>query len=196
MAYTGVIIGLDLAGTTGVAEGCPGEVPTLSVEEFARENEPIIETCSRGMKFLHERISAPRYIGGRFYARGEAANDGMVRVVIEAPILVPMPGKRNADSHTMSLGLYTALGGFAQMRGLMVVAVGVGKVRKGFIGVGNLPGDLAKRSARMMCEALGWRPPNLDAADAGAVWWWACREWNREAAPLTEPLFSHVAWQT
>lgn len=195
MAYTGVIIALDLAGTTGVAEGCPGEVPRLSVRQFKHENEPIIETCARGMKFLLERISSPRFIGNRSYGRGEAANDGMVRVVIEAPILVPMPGKRNADSHTMSLGLFTALGGLAQMRGVMVVPVGVGKVRKGFIGQGRLDGTLAKRSARMMCEALGWQPPNLDAADAGAVWWWACREWNPEATPLTEPLFSHVRWE-
>lgn len=196
MAYTGVILAFDLAGTTGIAEGCPGEEPQLSVQRFKRENETLIETCSRAQGFLMDRLSSPRWIGGRMYARGEAAAEGMIRVVIEAPILVPMPGARNAASHGMSLGLYAALGALATLRGVMVREVGVGKVRKAFIGQGNLPGDLAKRSARMMCEALGWKPPNLDAADAGAVWWFFSREWNAPATPLTEPLFTHVAWKT
>lgn len=195
MAYTGVIIGLDLASATGVAEGCPGEIPKFDAPRLRIKDDSHAESFGRALGYLAERIAAPRSIGNRIYGPGEAANEGMVRVAIEAPIKNPTTGNTNADAQLITKGLWACCMGFAHRRGVMVRDVTVGQVRKAFIGSGREQGDAGKRMARQMCVGLGWNPPTLDCSDAGAVWWWACNQWNPAVTPRTEPFFSKVRWE-
>lgn len=191
MAYEGVVIALDLASSSGVAEGCPGEIPYLSVERFRKEHDDYEESFGRAIGFIAERLQAERFIAGRFYARGEAVENAMIRVAIEAPIMTFASNDTNADALLITKGLWAAVGGFSRRRGAMVSRFAVETVRKSFIGYGRAPKgspkDTAKREARRVCRALGWTPPNLDAADAGALWWHACQQWAPGVGPDVRP---------
>lgn len=189
MPFDGVVIGLDLAGLSGVAEGCPGEKPNLTIKRFRKPQDAHHETFGRAIGWIADRLTAPRHIAGRFYGPGEAIEAGLLRVAIEAPIMTFTSGDTNADALLVTKGLWACVSGFAHRRGAMVMHASVSTIRKGFIGNGRVPGATAKREAKRICHALGWEPPNLDAADAAAVWWHACSQWAPERTPDVRPLF-------
>ncbi len=178
MAYTGIILALDLASNTGVAEGRPGSTPRLYDKRLRQEGDDYEDTWGRAIGWIADRL----------YAERDAVASGDLRVVVEAPIMTGMGGNTNADSLLVTKGLWSCCTGFARARGVMLRRVAVSTVRAAFLGNGRLDGDTAKRQARDTCRALGWNPPSLDAADAGALWWWACSQWAPDLTPPVHPL--------
>jgi hypothetical protein len=177
MAFDGIIIALDIASRTGVAEGRPGQVPRLYSVDLKKTDDEFEDTFGRAVGWIADRL----------YAEKQAVEERNLRIVIEAPINTGNGGGTNANSLIITKGLWASISGFARARRIMVQRAHVATVRKHFIGVGNLPGDIAKREAKRVCEAFGWSPPNLDAADAGAIWHWAAHKWNPEATPKVTP---------
>lgn len=176
MAFTGIIMGLDLAGNTGVGEGRPGTTPRLYDAGLRREGDDWEDTWGRAVGWIADRL----------YVEREAVSAGDLRIIVEAPIFVGKAGAKNANSELVTKGLWACITGFARARKVMVHRVHVNTVRKEFLGRGDLPGDKAKREARAVCRALGWNPSSLDAADAGALWWYGCNLWAPDLAPIVD----------
>lgn len=178
MAYTGIVMGLDLASNSGIGEGRPGQTPRLYDVALRKEGDDYEDTWGRACGWMADRL----------YAERDAVAAGDFRIIVEAPIMTGMSGKTNADSLLITKGLWASVTGFARARGVMVHRVAVSRVRKAFLGRGDLPGDTAKREARKLCRALGWDPSSLDAADAGALWWYGCNLWAPNETPPVHPL--------
>jgi hypothetical protein len=168
--YAGLIIALDIASRTGIAEGRPGEKPRLYSEVFRQDGDDYEDTFGRAVAWMARRLVA----------------EG---IVVEAPISSGQIGETNHDALIITKGLWAAMCGFARARRVMVRRVAVSTVRKHFLGRGDVPKERAKHEAKRVCQALGWEPPNLDAADAGALFHWAAHQWNPQATPKVDPLF-------
>lgn len=178
MAYTGIIMSLDLASNSGVGEGRPGQTPRLYDVALRKDGDDFEDTWGRACGWIADRL----------YAERDAVAAGNLRIIVEAPIMTGMSGKTNADSLLITKGLWAVITGFARARRVMVRRVAVSTVRKSFLGRGDIPGDAAKREARKVCRALGWEPPSLDAADAGALWWYGCNLWAPDLTPPVHPF--------
>lgn len=178
MAYTGLIIAGDISKRrSGFAEARPGEIPRFSHLPFGREDDDFFDADARAIGWIAERL----------YLEPDLTQ---VRLVLEAPLERDSTGGSNVQTILQAYALCKVIGGFARRRGVMVITGNVKTVRKAFLGRGDIPGNEAKRQAKRMCEAIGWRPPNLDCADAGALLWWASEKWAPGRMPPVAPLFT------
>jgi hypothetical protein len=185
-----VIMAIDAASTVGVAEGRAGEVPRLYSIKFSRKDD----------------VSSTD-VGGRvmawFQAHLEEIDPDVV--YIEAPLSPGAPGIKTNPSTTMLLiGLSQAMAYECKARGWVVRMANVQTVRRDFIGSGRVVmpkgskqgegGKEAKRRVFAMCELLGWNPPDRDAADAGALWWYGVTRFAPDlAAPITPMMWGKCA---
>lgn len=186
MPFGGVIIALDISGrATGVCAGCPGEKPRFETHRLFKEYDSYWEAGARGVKLISDLIHEPRTIGGELYGEGGAFKAGLVRVAWEGTV-PHVPGR---GSHaTLIIGNATGgICGFAatKLGWDNVRPFDVSTVRAAFLGAGKgrLPSEQAKREVMRACQQMGWEPSNFDEADAGAVWWIACRTWAPELMP-------------
>lgn len=159
MLYSDSVMALDISKTrTGVALGPPGATPHLFSIGFGREDDDPEDVFGRALVWLAE----------------QTREFPPLLIAIEAPI--PHHKKRgftNAKTLTLLNGLFATMAAVARARGIPVKRAPISTVRKHFIGVGNLPGDAAKRETKKRCAQLGWDCPDTDAADAAAIWDWA-----------------------
>jgi len=92
----------------------------------------------------------------------------------EAP---PRPGSfggaTNAENTLWIVGAWAALCLTAGRHSIMWREANVKSVRMEFVGSASLDSALAKKEAKRVCLQLGWKPANLDEADAGAVFYCA-----------------------
>jgi hypothetical protein len=112
-------------------------------------------------------------------------------VYCEAPIPERALGAQtNAHSTALKFVLLGALLGSLRAKGIKTVPANIQRVRKHFIGRGNLRASQAKPLVIARCRALGWVPENHDQSDAAAVWDFGC---GQEDGGL---LFAHLstAW--
>lgn len=166
---------LDLASTTGVAEGRAGETPRLYSMRFVKPHDDHPAVFGRALGWLAEHIE-----------------DVIPDVVfIEAPMTPGAPGiKTNPETTLRLIGLWGALSGECAYRGIMCRCVSVQTVRKGFIGAGRVEGggQEAKRRAFDMCRLLGWSPTDRDSSDAGALWWHGVTKVRPKLSPPITPM--------
>lgn len=168
-----LIFAFDVASNCGIAEGYAGETPRLYSERLVKDGDDLDDSFARAIKFMARRLLADR----------------PDVIIIEAPIpAAAMNGRTNAQTIAMLLGLASCMGGAARAKGIMVRRVNIGRVRKNFLGVGNLKGPEAKRRTVALCRALDWNPPNHDAADAAACWHLGCTMFAPDLAHRVEPL--------
>lgn len=154
------ILALDPATLTGVAYGIPGGTPKLSVWKLREDPDDEPEEIFRRAATLMWR-----------------------RMVLEPPALlaieVPVPphmakGVTQHKTSAIMLGLYGLYVGIARARGVKVIPAPIRTWRKCALGVGNLPGEQAKRLMMKRCKALGWEASDHNAAEAAGIWFWAC----------------------
>jgi Holliday junction resolvasome RuvABC endonuclease subunit len=192
VSFDGVIIALDVASMTGIGEGSPWEKPDLYSERFRRPGDSYEESWGRAIGWIATKLQEPRQIYGTMYGPGEAVGKGLIRVAIEAPIMTMATGDTNADALLITKCLWAVMGGFSHRRGALVRNYPASTVRKAFVGIGKAPkgspDNFLKKQSKRVCNAIGWAPPNLDAADAAALWWYACREWAPDSVPDTRPF--------
>lgn len=154
------ILACDIATTTGLADGEPGQVPKLSTVRFGADGDPHLKICSRALGWIAERLT----------------DDPPDVVCIETPMPLgaAISGKSNAKSIVRLNSLYGIVGAAAILKSIPVIEVDVKLARQVFIGHRDLERGEAKRRAKGMCRMLGWPCANVDEADAAAIWHYGC----------------------
>lgn len=160
------VLFLDISKTrTGIAFGRVGEAPTfMSID--GSELDDIAAMMKLGTWLIDFiKVERPDFL---FY---------------EAPI-----DRVLSSAHTtIVLAKMTGMVEFiAGMKSIPHRKANVQTVRVAFLGQGR-PED-PKHHAKLMCEALGWEPKNLDEADAGAGWYYACVQVGKGAATYVTPM--------
>lgn len=182
----GTLLTLDLALSTGWAEGVPGSgmLPRLGTTRLA----------PTGAHYTDVHLRLFRYLWDRFSAFPPA------RVAIEAPMI----RQRNDKDEAMRLiGLATTAALVCRLKGIPdPVLVQPNTVRAFFIGGkeftykgrplrggGNLDGERAKFCVAEQCRRLGLTPANYDESDAAALWFWRAAQLKPAIASELTPLF-------
>ena len=174
--FEGTILALDLsAKNTGVAEGRPGSIPRLYSQPFKTDGDDERKTHGHCLKWIAERIAAscPDVIAV------EAQLDTLLQNSIKSVRLIA--------------GLHGIINAASWNKGIPLLRLKVYDTRKHFLGAGRIQGvkgDAVKRLVRARCYDLGWEPPNLDAADAAAVF--ALASWRLAPGEGVAPI--HASW--
>lgn len=168
------ILALDIATTTGWAFGRPGDIPRSGSVRLAPPGSSN-GAIGRGMlRFLTDFISVEK----------------PDQIYYEVP-LDPrhMGAKTTFKTARILLGLPFLVETIAEARGIFRLReAGVQDVRKYFVGTPR-PKD-KKAAVQTQCRVLGWKPVDDNAADALALWAFACAIEAPRAAIATAPLFS------
>lgn len=168
-----LIVALDPATTTGLCYGNVGAKPTLLAQRFRSRADQADED-------LYGAATA-------FFATFLKSRAPDL-IAIEAPIQAAW-GKTNAQTTSITRGLYAIFTGIARAKGIEVLRADIGTWRKYFLGSGRLPGSEAKQRCVRLCAQLGWEAPTHDAAEAAGVWCWAGSQIAPQNATRIEPLF-------
>lgn len=165
-----MIIALDVATVTGIAVGVPGSKPTAwSVDLGKAKSEDF--RFSKALVLTHDLISKHK------------------------PRLIALEGAVGGPhtSHFL-VGLLACIRGCAFNRGIKIEVYPIGAIRKHFLGrapqVRDFPGlkhaqAKAQIKAQVMqrCRLLKWDVPDDDAADAAALWDFACATEGAQTIP-------------
>lgn len=169
-----IILALDLATTTGVAVGSPGNRPICFTENLGNAGE------HHGARFAQAFRMTKRLI--------QQYKPDLI--AIEAPIGTAGGGTKNRP--LVLMGIRACVMGVSHMMHVPTEQHEVGTIRKHFLGVGNLKRDDAKRATIGRCRSLGWTVMNDNEADAAALWDYACARLSRSHAIASTPLFAGV----
>lgn len=173
----GPILALDLATNMGWCEGISGEAPKYGSVRLAQPGGTNPEAYETLYNFLSDRFTLTRY----------------QMVIFEAPLPPShMAGKTNANTNMRLTGLCEVLEWICYRHsyfGNRIKKAAVHDVRKHLLGFRPQKGD-AKKEVMERLRALGFSPPNHDAADALAIWLYATALTDKQAAQMTSPLFA------
>ena len=172
-----LVIGIDPATNTGICEGRVGETPTLSAQRFRVSSKDEIEDVFGRATFFFADFLRTRTPD---------------LVAIETPVWVS-GGLTNADTVTLTRGLYGIISGIVKAKRLTIMRAPVPTWRKYFLGSGKLPGADAKRECQRVCGYLKWDAPTEDAAEAAGIWSWGCSQVDPKHAHRVEPLLARLS---
>jgi hypothetical protein len=171
MTFTGTVLALDLATTTGWAHGTPGNAPKCGHIRFARGGSRA--SAYRAFRYWLDRVTTPDMI------------------VFESPALpMVMHGRTNIDTIKLLIGFAEHLEEWCHER-VELREASVGQVRSHFIGK-NMKSAIAKPMTVARCRELGWPCETSDEADACALWDYQCRFLRPDLASKTAPIFSRA----
>lgn len=190
MSTRGDILTLDLASSTGFAEGPPGEKPRSGSFKLADAGASHGERYAALFRWLWTRCSAfpPR------------------EIVFEAPMPPSFArGQSNIDTASLLMGLPAVVETVAQLKGIYSVRkANVQDVRQFFIGgrgfihrgkpiTGrrNLKSAEAKWCVMERCRELGHEPTTTDEGDALALHYYVSSIRAPASAAEHTPLFEH-----
>lgn len=170
--FTGKVLALDIASTTGWAYGAPGSVPKCGSHRIA------VRGTSRAAMYRHYRTWLD------FLCSAHPPK----LIVYESPAVpMIMHGKTNIDTIRLLTGFAEHLEEWAYDKFELREAT-VAQVRAHFIG-SNMKSALATPKVIARCEELGWKVENDDEADAAALWDYQCGFLRPDLAYKTTPLF-------
>lgn len=168
------ILAVDLATFSGVAFGRPTEAPTTWTVDFGqwRDHDARLSQVLRWMRHMHSRL--------------------------KPDLLVVESAVGGQDANALLIGMVACLRAQAKDLGIQTVAYPVQSVRKHFIGKHMTARDFphlnqaaAKKAIKGIvfarCRALGWEVQSLDAADAAALFDYACGQERKEHLLTTAP---------
>ena len=163
-----VVIGLDVATQTGIAVGAPG-------------NKPLCWSESLGKDRPHEqRFAQALQLTNRLIKKFDP-----VLIMIEAPIKSPHD---KTNTNMILMGLIGCIRGLAHTRNIPSRMVEIQTLDKYFLGVAGMRSAERKRAIMHRCEQLAYKVGDQDAADAAAVWDFACSTLSRSHSIATTPL--------
>jgi Holliday junction resolvasome RuvABC endonuclease subunit len=173
-----VVLALDIATTTGWAIGPIGrEGPRCGSVRFGKPGASQLAICGHAMEWAIDTIKPP-----------------LPDIVAIEDLLPPhvTRGKSNTD-HDLLAHLHGIIMGVCFMRGIYKVHKHpVMTVRRHFIDLPACAKGQGKRMVQDKCKQLGWLADGDDAADAAAVWSYACSLIDHEQAIRISPLFHRV----
>lgn len=171
----GVILALDVATNTGVAQGVAGQTPILQSLDWRRNaSEDVPALCGRAARWMADRTRDNR----------------PDLVVIEMPIApAAMQGRTTNDTTMTLLALYGVFCGIVMAKQIPLIPVAISTWRKYALGHGNLKTKEAKAAAVELCRKLRWTAHDHNAAEAGCIWLWGCSQVAPRNVQRAEPLF-------
>lgn len=167
-----MIIGLDVATTTGIAVGDPGSKPLCWSECFGK-------TASHDIRFS-EALKLTKRLIDKYQPRA---------IFLEAPILKRRDKKANL---VLLFGLQASIRAWAQIKGVPCKGIEIPTMDKHFIGMSGMKSKDRKDAIAARCRQLGWTCPDQDSADAAAIWDYGCSLQSRAHSLATSPLFGGV----
>lgn len=163
------ILFLDLASTTGWAEGSPGERATCGSIRLAPPGSSPGAIGSGFMNFLVPRLQAFR----------------PSLIVYESPFI---QNKMNANTTRVLWGLGFMTETIADRMGIQVREANLNTIRKHMLGF--VPrGSGVKEAVVAFVSRLGYEPQDDNAADALLGWLFACAIADPKSSIATAPLF-------
>jgi hypothetical protein len=172
-----LILGLDVATRTGWASGRLGETPIAGSVRFGSSSSDEDVIFGAALAWASE------------FLQPQPRPDV---VMIEA--MLPPDAMRGSTSKAVRdrlAGLHGVIRAVAQLRGVgRIESCSVGDVRSHFIGHRGAKRELAKRETMRRCRMLGWDCKDDNAADACAVWSFACALIDPALALRLTPLFN------
>jgi hypothetical protein len=167
----GPILTLDLASSTGWAIARPGEKLRFGSVKLG------LSGATPGEKFR----------GLRAWFMDMTALDTPYAVCFEAPLNIGVMSRigANADTVYLAFGLCAIIEEASLERGVTLIRqVNVQDVRKHFVGQRTFKGGRSesKRAVMSRCKQLGHDVKGDDAADAVAIWDYACSIWAPKIA--------------
>lgn len=157
----GDILALDLATTSGWAEGPIDGTPRYGSERFAPAGAARAAVLGKAITYFQRRFMAFR----------------PAVVVFEAPLPPSfMRGHTNFNTSRTLLALPGIIEGLCAINGIdRVMEAKVSDIRRFFIG-GNPRGEEGKKQTIARLVSMGFAPQDDNAADALALWHYACAE--------------------
>jgi hypothetical protein len=171
--FTGKVLALDLATTSGWCHGAPGATPKFGTMKFGKPGGERAAVYSHFIDWLSLFCSAHRV-------------DLIVYESMAGPMI--MAGRTNIDTIKLLCGLAEHLEMWAYGKGIELREASVGQVRCHFIGQ-NLKAAIAKPLTMDICRQRGWMVSNTDEADACALWDYQCCWLSPQTAYRGTPLF-------
>jgi hypothetical protein len=168
------ILALDIATTTGWARGKLGEQPISGSITF-RKNNP-----------------AQPFGDALEHFRGLLQAKPRPDLVMIERMLPPsaFQGATGFKTFLLLAGLRGVVFSVVDRLGVELGEANVGDVRQHFISDRMAGRERAKRETVQRCRALGWQPADDNAADALAVWSYACALIDPVQALKIVPLFN------
>ena len=167
MIFTGRVLALDIATTTGFAYGVPGSIPSFGHIRFTKPGTPHRETYRAFREWLELMWRAHR-------------PDSIVYESPAVPSL--MEGRTNINTTRLLIGLTEHLEEWCWGKA-PVSEARVADVRVFFLG-SNMKSVVAKPKTMERCRTLGWDVTTRDEADACALWFYHCGWLNPRLAAL------------
>lgn len=177
MANKPLVVGMDIATSTGVAYGCPSGTPMLMTWNL-RE----------GGKTRPQRLG---YLGDKCFDFFTNLRPDML--FYEQGLSLAAAAKIGTSEETFALlrggiGVVEAVAAKAKIP--IIRAVDVKEARRHLLGPGRIPKGEGKNLVFDRCRALRWMVANDDESDAAAIWSLGCGEANPLASVGVTPLFS------
>jgi hypothetical protein len=171
------VLAIDIATTTGWTRGIVGQQPTCGSIRFGGGTDVNNVIFGRALRWISETLE-PK-------PRPDI-------LILEA--MLPPTAMVNHTSRAVRdrlAGLHGVFRGVAYLRGIGEIAEAtVGDVRAHFIGDRSAKRDDAKRLTTQRCQRLGWQVADDNAADAAALWSFACALIDPKSAMQVVPLFN------
>ena len=172
MTFTGRVLALDLATTTGWAIGVPGSNPQCGHVRFTKQGS------TRALTYRHFRMWLDEVWGKEIPDL----------VCYESPAVPSfLGGRTNIETTRFLFGLAEHLEEWCYGRVELREAT-TSQIRCHFLGQ-NLKAKVAKPLTLERCNDFGWACETTDEADAAALWDYTCCWLNPQLAFRTTPLF-------
>jgi hypothetical protein len=174
VTFTGNVLALDLATTTGWCYGTPGAVPECGHLRFTKHGTERAETYRAFRRWLDDT-----------WGKRDEMPD---LIVYESPGVPSIfGGKTNIDTTRLLVGLAEHLEEWCH-RKIELREASISQVRAHFIGRNHKSG-IAKPMTMERCQELGWPCETYDESDAAALWDYQCCFLRPELAMKTTRLF-------
>lgn len=172
MPFTGTVLALDLASTTGWAWGSPQAPPDFGTHRICRPGSQRARVYREFREWL-ELMLTTRHTD---------------IIVYESPALpMIMHGRTNISTIKLLIGLAEHLEEWA-LDEVELREATVAQVRAHFIGR-NCKASIAKPQTMARCRELGWNVETSDEADACALWAYQTACLRPDVAVSRAPLF-------
>ncbi len=167
------VVGLDVASSTGVCLGEPGQAPQFWTEDL------------RGGGKTHDA----RFASALRLTKRLISDHNVEAIGIEAPLIVPKRDKK--ANNELLMGLVACIRGWAAIKGVRCETFEIRTIDRHFLGSVQTEGRDARKAAIWnRCKMLGWEPQTQDEADAGSVYEVMCSRMSPAYAASSGLLLS------
>ena len=179
------LLSLDIATSTGVAEGRVGEAPRFETLRFGKDEDEHEEAFTRALAWIAQRLNSDPRPDAVFV---EAPMNPGVFVGKYNPAKGKVEMTTNPETTIRLMGLWAIIAAAVRLKGIRYERIDVRTARKDFLGNGGLKRDEAKRRAFEMCKLIGWSPTTRDEGDAGCIHYYGSALLAPRLAPVVTPM--------